>query len=161
MPSRSALKGRITFRRLHRDDANGCKAAIRLWQRCGLADDRTIAAKDLQDCLSSGHGCVVLASPVESLVVSGTVMVGYDREGTGWVHYLAVAPSRQQQGIGAALLTMAEDILRAAGLTECRVMAHSPAIGGFYLAQGYHAAPVTNDQSDPPAKRIYVKRLIP
>jgi ribosomal protein S18 acetylase RimI-like enzyme len=73
----------------------------------------------------------------------GTAMVGYDGH-RGWAYYVAVHPKRQGEGIGAELMTKAEEWLRRQGAVKVQVMVrHSnEAVTGFYDRLGYQDAEV-------------------
>lgn len=71
---------------------------------------------------------------------------------TGWVDAIAVTPPAQRQGVGQALLTWAEEWLRAQGCTRVRLggslrpfapglpVETGPAARAFFLHRGYQAS---------------------
>jgi len=74
----------------------------------------------------------------ESGVVIGTAMAGYDGH-RGWVYYVSVHPEHRRKGVGAALMTTAENGLRRAGCSKVNLQVrpgndHAVA---FYERLGY------------------------
>lgn len=76
--------------------------------------------------------------------IVGAVMVGHDGH-RGWLYYLAVDPGSQRQGVGAALVTAAEDWLRVRSIRKIQLMVRVSNLGvlDFYGRIGYQATPVT------------------
>ncbi|WP_158091214.1 GNAT family N-acetyltransferase [Thalassospira mesophila] len=156
----------IIIERLSLEKTADCDAVIDLWYDGDLIDrdaQATKAHNDLQNCYASGRGSVLIARQSASRPVMATIMVGHDGT-TGWVHYLAVAPSLRGQGHGATMLEMAENILSAVGLATCKVHAASPRAAKFYRRRGYRQAPAPDSgRSAGPAHtddaRFYEKRL--
>ena len=74
--------------------------------------------------------------------VVGVAMGTYDGR-RGYVFRLAVAPSRQRQGIGAALVGELERRFRDMGVTRIRVLVFGSnrAARSFWEGLGYSAAP--------------------
>lgn len=70
--------------------------------------------------------------------IVASVMVGHDGH-RGAVYYLAVAPDQQGTGAGRAMMTAAEDWLRARGVPKLNVMVRREnlAVTRFYAALGY------------------------
>ncbi len=75
---------------------------------------------------------------VEGDVVVGTALAGYDGH-RGWVHYVAVKPSRRRRGIGAALMKRVEEELAAAGCPKLNLQVRAPnrETVAFYEKLGY------------------------
>ncbi len=75
--------------------------------------------------------------------VLGTVMAAWDGL-RGWIYHLAVTESRRRQGMGAALLTAAEERLRDMGVKQINLMVYEEngAAEGFYAKRGYERSPV-------------------
>ena len=75
---------------------------------------------------------------VSGTEVVGAVMAGDD--GTrGWIHHLAVAPSRRRLGLGTSLMKAAEEGLRAMGCPKVnlQVRARNSGVVDFYRSVGY------------------------
>jgi ribosomal protein S18 acetylase RimI-like enzyme len=80
----------------------------------------------------------LLLVAVESGVVVGSVMAGYDGH-RGWISRVAVLQSRRRQGIGEALIREAERRLAALGCIKInlQVVASNASVLGFYRSLGY------------------------
>jgi ribosomal protein S18 acetylase RimI-like enzyme len=65
-------------------------------------------------------------------------MGGYDGH-RGWIYYLAVAPDRQGEGLGRALVEAVEARLLALGCPKVQLMVRpdNTAVLGFYERLGY------------------------
>ena len=111
-------------------------AAVALWQRVGLTRPWNDPAADLRNALA-GPSSTVLSWVVDGVLL-GTAMVGVDGH-RGWVYYLAVDPSAQGQGVGRALMSAAEEWVRARGIPKVMLMVRSDnaAVLGFYASLGY------------------------
>lgn len=70
--------------------------------------------------------------------VVGTVMVGYDGH-RGAINYLAVAHVERSQGVGSALMDVAEKLLRDRGCPKIALSVRSEhsAVQEFYARRGY------------------------
>ncbi|WP_168173663.1 GNAT family N-acetyltransferase [Thalassospira sp. TSL5-1] len=139
----------------NRDD---CDAVINLWYDAGLIEQNSNAQDDLRNCYESGRGSVLIARKAHKQAVIATVMVGHDGK-SGWVHYLAVAPSLRGRGHGATMLDMAENILSHVGLEKCSVHAASERAAKFYRRQGYRLTTAPSRSSSTQDDRFYEKRL--
>lgn len=86
--------------------------------------------------LDFGDGLFFVA--MDSLVVVGTVMAGYDGH-RGWIYSLAVSPNHLNQSIGFALLTYAEQELLKRGCTKInlQILADNKSVENFYKKAGY------------------------
>ncbi len=117
-------------------------AAVAVWEACGLTRPWNDPASDLRFALAGPASTVLGAFDGETL--AGTVMVGHDGH-RGWVYYLGVAPSRQGQGTGRALMAAAEEWLRERGVPKVQLMVRhgNEAALGFYARLGYEPAAVT------------------
>ena len=109
---------------------------VALWQETGLTRPWNDPEKDFE-LAWLGTASDVLLARVGGLLV-GSVMVGFDGH-RGWVYYLAVAPTRQGQGIGRALMQAAEQWLKARDCPKIQLMVRNDnqAAKGFYAAIGY------------------------
>jgi ribosomal protein S18 acetylase RimI-like enzyme len=76
--------------------------------------------------------------PERDRPIVGTAMAGYDGH-RGWVYYVAVAPDRQRQGIGTALMRRVELGLAWMGCHKLnlQVRATNTAVVAFYQGLGY------------------------
>ena len=93
-------------------------AVVALWRACGLTRPWNDPQADF--ALAQGGGAsTVLVARGEG--IEGSVMVGFDGH-RGWVYYLAVAPDQRRTGLGRALMTAAEDWLRARGAPKLQLM---------------------------------------
>jgi ribosomal protein S18 acetylase RimI-like enzyme len=90
--------------------------------------------------VAAGDGLFFVAT-IDELVV-GTVMGGYDGH-RGWIYSLAVLPSHQRRGIGAALVHHIEQALAARGCPKVnlQVRASNSAVVAFYESLGYAVEP--------------------
>ena len=72
--------------------------------------------------------------------VVGTVMAGYDGH-RGWIYSLAVHPAHRMQGIGSALLALAERRLSSLGCLKInlQILEGNETVQRFYEANGYAA----------------------
>jgi len=70
--------------------------------------------------------------------ITGTVMCGYDGH-RGWIYSLAVRPEFQRRGIGAALMTHAEETLESLGCMKInlQIMEGNEQVQNFYEAIGF------------------------
>ncbi|WP_258549152.1 GNAT family N-acetyltransferase [Thalassospira profundimaris] len=148
----------LVIERLLLTNTDDCDAVINLWYDARLIDQNRNAQDDLRNCYESGRGSVLIARKAPAHPVIATVMVGHDGT-SGWVHYLAVAPSLRGRGHGATMLDMAENILRHYGLKKCSIHAASERAAKFYRRQGYRLTPAPSRSSSPQDDRFYEKRL--
>ena len=81
-----------------------------------------------------------LVSVSPSNKVTGTVMCGYDGH-RGWIYSLAVSPELQRSGVGSALMSHAEAVLRARGCMKInlQIMEGNEGVEAFYRTLGYSA----------------------
>ena len=116
-------------------------AVIALWEACGLTRPWNDAQADFARALA-GPGSTVLVLR-EGGGVAASVMVGHDGH-RGWVYYLAVDPDRRRGGLGRAMMTAAEDWLRARGIPKLQLMVRegNDAALDFYTALGLERQPV-------------------
>jgi ribosomal protein S18 acetylase RimI-like enzyme len=113
-------------------------AVITLWQRCGLtrpwndpSDDIALARK--------GPNSAILVGRADG-AVAASAMVGHDGH-RGWVYYVAVDPDAQGKGFGRAIMSAAEDWLRALGVAKIMLMVRpdNRQVKAFYETLGYDA----------------------
>ena len=117
-------------------------AVTALWKECGLTVPYNDPASDFRFALGKPNSDILVMDDL-----SGSVMVGHDGH-RGWLYYLAVAPSRQRQGVGRALVAAAEQWLAARGIPKVQLMIreHNHAIQTFYEKQGFDLMPRINMQ---------------
>ena len=94
-------------------------AVIALWQRCGLTRPWNDPAADIALARQGSNAAVLLGRDGDAVVAS--VLVGHDGH-RGWVHYVAVDPQHRKKGLGRAIMTAAEEWLRARGILKLQLM---------------------------------------
>ena len=111
-------------------------AVIALWQAAGLTRPWNDAGSDFDLALTNPTSTVLLAR--DGAALAGSIMAGFDGH-RGWVYYLATDPQRLGQGVGRALMRVAEQWLQDLGCPRIRLMvrADNLAARGFYNAIGY------------------------
>jgi ribosomal protein S18 acetylase RimI-like enzyme len=109
---------------------------IALWDRCGLTRPWNDARADIALARRSFDAEVLVGHVGAAL--AATVMVGFDGH-RGWVYYLAVEPTSRRSGLGRAMMTAAEDWLRARGAPKVQLMVReeNTAVAAFYERLGY------------------------
>ena len=98
----------------------------------------------MDDLLRAMNGATstVLGHSLDGDLVA-TAMVGHDGH-RGWVYYLAVAPDRQESGLGRMMMEACEQWLVERGAVKVQLMIrtnNSPVIG-FYDQLGYEPSDV-------------------
>lgn len=142
------------------------EAVATLWCDCKIVKNRQTAFLNIHDCLQSERGSILLIRHLDAISdttgqtgsIIATAMVGHDGQ-TGWVHCLAVTPVWQKNGLGAMLMSLAEDIFVAASIGECRVNAMNENAAAFYRHLGYRLFEPDETDSRPRQDPIYGKRL--
>jgi len=116
-------------------------AATTLWAAVGLTRPWNDPATDFRSAIEGSTSAVLGLRDDDDLV--GTVMVGFDGH-RGWIYYLAVATTRQRQGLGRILMTAAEDWLRINGAAKVQLMVRreNDVALGFYQEIAYEESPV-------------------
>jgi len=92
---------------------------IALWQRCGSPRAWNDPASDIALARKGENSTILLARDNGALVAS--VLVGHDGH-RGWVYYVSVDPDHRFKGYGRAIMTAAEDWLRARGIAKLQLM---------------------------------------
>ena len=111
-------------------------SVIGLWNDCGLTRPWNDPVKDIARKLTVQPELFLVGEVDGRIVASG--MFGFD--GTrGWVHYLAVAPGRQGESLGRAVMAEGERLLTEMGCPKLnlQVRAGNERVLGFYAALGY------------------------
>jgi ribosomal-protein-alanine N-acetyltransferase len=140
----------VRVRRARASDVAACAALVAsepLWQRYGIS--RARAAALLRGALRRGE-------PVQ-VAVRGTEVVGFvwfQVRGTfahsGYVRWIATAPSVRGQGVGAALLRSAEARILRHGPNVFLLVSHfNRRAQRFYRALGYERVGVLRDYVRP------------
>lgn len=123
----------VVVREARRDEIG---AVVELWHAAGAEPGVTDNPESVEHLLERDGGALLVADDDGRLV--GTVIAGWD----GWrgnLYRLAVLPSHRREGIGLALVDVAEQRLRARGaarITALVMHEHEHAMG-FWRAAGY------------------------
>jgi len=128
-----------------------------LWIATGLIPAIRDARQDIENCVNADHGSLIIARHPQNHQIIATMMTGHDNF-YGWIHYLAIAPDIQNSGLGRELVTLAEDILRAIGLSEIRVTIENATAGDFYAKLGYDLIDGAPTQPTPVCRQNTIMR---
>ncbi|WP_091060794.1 GNAT family acetyltransferase [Opitutus sp. GAS368] len=111
-------------------------AVIALWRACGLVRPQNDPKKDIARKLRVNPEWFFVAEQNGRIV--GAVMAGYEGH-RGWINYLAVDPAQRRSGLGRALMTEAERVLRAAGCPKINLQVRpgNKDVIAFYEAIGF------------------------
>jgi ribosomal protein S18 acetylase RimI-like enzyme len=111
-------------------------AVIALWQRCGLTRPWNDPAADIALARRGANAAILLGRAGQAIVASA--LVGHDGH-RGWVYYVAVDPDCRGKDYGRAIMSAAEDWLRAQGLEKVMLMvrADNSGVRAFYDKLGY------------------------
>jgi len=112
---------------------------IALWQACGLTRPWNDPAADIRLARREPNSTILTGRDGDAIVA--TAMVGHDGH-RGWVYYVATDPQRRAKGYGRAIMSAAEDWLRAAGIAKLQLMVRreNARAGAFYQSIGYAEA---------------------
>ena len=110
---------------------------IALWQRCGSTREWNDPAGDIALARREANATVLLGRNDGVLVAS--VLVGHDGH-RGWVYYVTVDPDHRYKGYGRAIMTAAENWLRARGIQKLQLMVRGDnvRVHAFYKSLGYY-----------------------
>lgn len=124
-------------------EADDEAAVLAIWGRCGLLRHQNDPARDIRLKLEV-HPELFLVARLAGRPV-GTVMAGYEGH-RGWINYLGVDPDHQRRGIGRALMTEAERLLRVRGCPKInlQVRESNAAVVAFYESIGFAKDPVVS-----------------
>ena len=116
---------------------------VALWDACGLTRPWNDARADIARKLSVQPELFLVA--VDGDRVIGTTMAGYDGH-RGWLYYVGTDPDRRGEGIAAALIARAEELLIALGCPKVNLMVREGNEGvlDFYATNGYEPFQVHN-----------------
>jgi ribosomal protein S18 acetylase RimI-like enzyme len=111
-------------------------AAVALWQRCGLTRPWNDPEADIALARQGSNAAVLLGRDGDAVVAS--VLVGHDGH-RGCVYYVAVDPEYRKKGFGRAIMSAAEDWLRARGIQKLNLMvrADNTQVQAFYETLDY------------------------
>lgn len=117
-------------------EAGDEKQVVDLWGRCNLVVPSNDPQRDIDLKLQVQPELFLVATTGGSVV--GSVMAGYEGH-RGWINYLAVSPDHQRQGIGRALMKVAEGELSKRGCPKINLQVRSSnlAVLEFYRALGF------------------------
>ena len=112
------------------------EAVIALWQRCGLTRPWNDPAGDIAFARGSTNAAILVGRADGAIV--GSVMVGHDGH-RGWVYYVAIDPVQRRKDFGRAIMTAAEEWLRARGVSKVMLMVRpdNAQVQAFYDQLGY------------------------
>ncbi|MEO8558950.1 MAG: GNAT family acetyltransferase [Rhodospirillales bacterium] len=132
-----AKKPALSIRPLKQKDR---KALLALWHACDLIRPWNPPDRDIDFCLNSKHGAI-LVGEIEGAIVA-SVMVGHDGH-RGWVYYVAADPKRLRSGLGSAIMAAAEAWLQKRGVpkTMLLIRAENKKVVRFYKSLGYEIEP--------------------
>jgi ribosomal protein S18 acetylase RimI-like enzyme len=109
---------------------------IALWERCALTRPWNDPAADIALARNSPNATVLVGRAGGEIV--GSVMVGHDGH-RGWVYYVSVDPDHRDRGFGRAIMTAAEDWLRARGVPKLQLLVRraNAKVQAFYETLDY------------------------
>ena len=109
---------------------------IALWQRCGSTRPWNDPAADIALARKETNSTVLLGRNDGVLVAS--VLVGHEHR--GWVYYVTADPEHRFKGFGRAIMSAAEDWLRARGIQKLQLMVRkdNTKVHAFYRSIGYY-----------------------
>jgi ribosomal protein S18 acetylase RimI-like enzyme len=117
------------------------EAVIALWQVCGLTVPYNDPATDFRFARGGANSDVLVARH-EGGRVCASAMVGHDGH-RGWIYYVAVDPTLQRQGVGAEIVSAAEEWLKARDVPKVQLLVRetNTAVVAFYEKLGFEVAP--------------------
>jgi ribosomal protein S18 acetylase RimI-like enzyme len=129
-----AASDTLTIKAIEDDDIGD---VIALWQRCGSTRAWNDPAGDIALARREANSTVLLGRNGGTLVAS--VLVGHDGH-RGWVYYVTVDPDCRFKGYGRAIMTAAENWLRARGIQKLQLMVRGDnlQVRAFYEQLGYY-----------------------
>jgi len=109
------------------------EAVIALWTACALVRPWNDPRADIRRKLTEQPE-LFLVGELDGAIVA-TVMAGYDGH-RGWVHYLAVDPTRRRQGLGRAMMAEVEKELTGRGCPKLGLQIRSDSRDALAFARG-------------------------
>ncbi len=116
------------------------KALIALWTACGLTRPWNPPDRDIDLCVKSKHGAI-LVGELDGRIAAAA-MVGHDGH-RGWVYYVAADPQHQRRGLGAAIMAAAEAWLQKRDVPKIMLLIRpeNKKVARFYKSLGYEIEP--------------------
>jgi ribosomal protein S18 acetylase RimI-like enzyme len=116
---------------------NDIAEVIALWQRCGSTRPWNDPEADIALARRGANSTILLGRNDGALVAS--VLVGHDGH-RGWVYYVTADPEHRLMGYGRAIMSAAEDWLRARGILKLQLMVRkdNAKVHAFYRSIGYY-----------------------
>lgn len=113
-------------------------AVTHVWEQAGLPWSPSDTPTELAKFLCEDEELFLVAVDQDTGQVVGTVLAGWDGR-QGFLYHLGVLPAMQRQGVGALLLTTAEDLLRKRGAIKVNLLvrAYNSKALAFYKSLGY------------------------
>ena len=110
---------------------------VGLWQRCGSTRPWNDPAADIALVRKGAHSTILLGRDGNRALVA-SALVGHDGH-RGWVYYVTVDPDRRFKGHGRAIMTAAEEWLRARGIEKLQLMVRgdNTQVRAFYESIGF------------------------
>ena len=110
---------------------------VALWQRCGSLRAWNDPESDIALARRETNSTVLVGRRAGAVVAS--VLVGHDGH-RGWVYYVTVDPDHRYKAHGRAIMTAAEDWLRARGIQKLQLMVRGDnlQVHAFYESLGYY-----------------------
>jgi ribosomal protein S18 acetylase RimI-like enzyme len=111
-------------------------AVVALWQRCGLTRPWNDPQADIALARQGSNSTILLGRDGDA--VAASALVGHDGH-RGAVYYVAVDPDHRDKGFGRAIMTAAEDWLRARGILKLNLMVRgdNAQVKAFYETLDY------------------------
>jgi ribosomal protein S18 acetylase RimI-like enzyme len=111
-------------------------AVVALWRRCGLTRPWNDPHADIALARQGSNAAVLLGRDGDTIVAS--VLVGHDGH-RGSVYYVSVDPEHRKKEFGRAIMTAAEDWLRARGILKLQLMVRpdNTQVQAFYETLDY------------------------
>jgi ribosomal protein S18 acetylase RimI-like enzyme len=111
-------------------------AVVALWRRCGSTRPWNDPEADIALARQGSNAAVLLGRDGDAIVAS--LLVGHDGH-RGWVYYVTVDPGHRKKGFGRAIMTAAEDWLRARGILKLQLMVRpdNTQVQAFYETLDY------------------------
>ncbi|GJD94169.1 GNAT family acetyltransferase [Methylobacterium iners] len=112
-----------------------------LWRACGLIVPHNDPDRDIDGAAGKPNSDILVGLAPDGRIAA-SVMVGHDGH-RGWLYYVAVAPSRQGQGLGRDIVASGEAWLRAKGVPKAQLMIRETnlAVRDFYASLGWRPIP--------------------
>ncbi len=115
-----------------------------LWAACNLVVSYNPPLDDIAFARAGSSDASDVLVGIDDDRIVASVLVGHDGH-RGWLYYVAVAPDRQGDGLGAEIVNAAEGWLRERGVRKVQLLVRptNTKVLGFYEHLGYERSPVT------------------